>query len=90
MCINPEVMQKDSNAEKVHLCRAKVHSKTCGYYRNLDGEFCFTMCTCYYRNLDGELLVCFTMCNVLVVNRFIDLRCVYVNHNAPWSHFGGV
>ena len=38
MCINSEVMNKESNSEKVHLCRAKVQSKTCGYYNNLDSE----------------------------------------------------
>ena len=39
MYINSEVMQKESNSEKVHLCRAKVRSKTCGYYNNLDGMY---------------------------------------------------
>lgn len=38
LCIHSDVMKKESNAEKVHACRAKVQSKTCGYYSNLDSK----------------------------------------------------
>uniref|UniRef100_A0A1X7V2E7 Regulator of telomere elongation helicase 1 homolog n=1 Tax=Amphimedon queenslandica TaxID=400682 RepID=A0A1X7V2E7_AMPQE len=36
LCINSEVMSKDSNAEKVHACHAKVAAKSCTYYNNVD------------------------------------------------------
>ncbi|XP_064395441.1 regulator of telomere elongation helicase 1-like isoform X2 [Halichondria panicea] len=36
LCINSEVAKKESNAEKVHLCRAKVKAHACFYYNNTD------------------------------------------------------
>ena len=39
LCIHSEVMRTESNAEKVHLCRAKVKSRTCGFYNNLDSKY---------------------------------------------------
>lgn len=44
MCVNPDVIKKETNAEKVHLCRSKVRSRTCGYHSNVDGTV-FTTCT---------------------------------------------
>lgn len=38
LCINSEVMKAESNSEKVHLCRAKVKSRQCGFYNNLDSK----------------------------------------------------
>lgn len=36
MCVHPEVMKAESNAAKVHMCRAKVSSRLCHYYNNVD------------------------------------------------------
>lgn len=36
LCINPAVMQEKSNAAKVNACRAKVSTRTCIYYNNVD------------------------------------------------------
>ncbi|XP_042265633.1 regulator of telomere elongation helicase 1 isoform X1 [Thunnus maccoyii] len=36
LCINPEVMRQDSNHVKVHMCRAKVSTRSCVYYNNVD------------------------------------------------------
>nr|XP_055039817.1 regulator of telomere elongation helicase 1 [Misgurnus anguillicaudatus] len=36
LCINPEVMKHESNHIKVHMCRAKVSTRTCHFYNNVD------------------------------------------------------
>uniref|UniRef100_A0A8C1WPH9 Regulator of telomere elongation helicase 1 n=1 Tax=Cyprinus carpio TaxID=7962 RepID=A0A8C1WPH9_CYPCA len=36
LCINQEVMRHESNHIKVHMCRAKVSSRTCVFYNNVD------------------------------------------------------
>ncbi|XP_077368002.1 regulator of telomere elongation helicase 1 isoform X3 [Festucalex cinctus] len=36
MCINPEVMRLQSNHLKVHMCRAKVSTRTCAFYNNVE------------------------------------------------------
>ncbi|CAG0898279.1 unnamed protein product, partial [Darwinula stevensoni] len=36
LCINPEVQSEKSNAGKVHMCRAKVQSRTCVFYNNVE------------------------------------------------------
>ncbi|KAM3872221.1 regulator of telomere elongation helicase 1 [Diretmus argenteus] len=36
LCVNPEVMRLESNHLKVHMSRAKVASRSCIYYNNLD------------------------------------------------------
>uniref|UniRef100_A0A8C2IFQ1 Regulator of telomere elongation helicase 1 n=1 Tax=Cyprinus carpio TaxID=7962 RepID=A0A8C2IFQ1_CYPCA len=37
LCINQEVMRHESNHIKVHMCRAKVSSRSCVFYNNVDG-----------------------------------------------------
>uniref|UniRef100_A0A671NKK8 Regulator of telomere elongation helicase 1 n=1 Tax=Sinocyclocheilus anshuiensis TaxID=1608454 RepID=A0A671NKK8_9TELE len=37
LCINQEVMRHESNHIKVHMCRAKVSSRSCVFYNNFDG-----------------------------------------------------
>ncbi|XP_069099378.1 regulator of telomere elongation helicase 1 isoform X1 [Pleurodeles waltl] len=36
MCIHPEVMKQESNHAKVHMCRAKVSTRTCHFYNNVE------------------------------------------------------
>uniref|UniRef100_A0A671QMP6 Regulator of telomere elongation helicase 1 n=1 Tax=Sinocyclocheilus anshuiensis TaxID=1608454 RepID=A0A671QMP6_9TELE len=36
LCINQEVMRHESNHIKVHMCRAKVSSRSCLFYNNVD------------------------------------------------------
>ncbi|XP_036388440.1 regulator of telomere elongation helicase 1 isoform X1 [Megalops cyprinoides] len=36
LCINPEVMRQESNHVKVHMCRAKISSRSCVYYNNVE------------------------------------------------------
>ncbi|XP_022092483.1 regulator of telomere elongation helicase 1-like isoform X2 [Acanthaster planci] len=36
LCIHPDVQKAESNSTKVHMCRAKVDSRTCHFYNNLD------------------------------------------------------
>uniref|UniRef100_A0A671NKQ5 Regulator of telomere elongation helicase 1 n=1 Tax=Sinocyclocheilus anshuiensis TaxID=1608454 RepID=A0A671NKQ5_9TELE len=36
LCINQEVMRHESNHIKVHMCRAKVSSRSCVFYNNFD------------------------------------------------------
>ncbi|KAG9331200.1 hypothetical protein JZ751_019914 [Albula glossodonta] len=36
MCINPEVMRQESNHIKVHMCRAKVSTRSCVFYNNVE------------------------------------------------------
>ncbi|XDV51058.1 hypothetical protein PO909_020008 [Leuciscus waleckii] len=36
LCINQEVMRQESNHIKVHMCRAKVSSRSCVFYNNVD------------------------------------------------------
>ncbi|XP_033941971.1 LOW QUALITY PROTEIN: regulator of telomere elongation helicase 1 [Pseudochaenichthys georgianus] len=36
LCINPEVMKQQSNHVKVHSCRAKVSTRSCVYYNNVE------------------------------------------------------
>ncbi|XP_033485941.1 regulator of telomere elongation helicase 1 isoform X1 [Epinephelus lanceolatus] len=36
LCINPEVMRQESNHVKVHMCRAKVSTRSCVYYNNTE------------------------------------------------------
>ncbi|XP_071964337.1 regulator of telomere elongation helicase 1-like isoform X2 [Antedon mediterranea] len=38
MCIHPQVMKQESNTAKVHMCRAKVTSRTCFYYNNIENK----------------------------------------------------
>uniref|UniRef100_A0A3Q1BIE7 Regulator of telomere elongation helicase 1 n=1 Tax=Amphiprion ocellaris TaxID=80972 RepID=A0A3Q1BIE7_AMPOC len=36
LCINPDVMRQESNHVKVHMCRAKVSTRSCLYYNNVE------------------------------------------------------
>lgn len=36
LCINQEVMAQESNHVKVHMCRAKVSTRSCVYYNNVE------------------------------------------------------
>ncbi|CAJ1055220.1 regulator of telomere elongation helicase 1 isoform X1 [Xyrichtys novacula] len=36
LCINPEVMKQESNHVKVHMCRAKVSTRSCHFYNNVE------------------------------------------------------
>ncbi|XP_072305421.1 regulator of telomere elongation helicase 1 [Eucyclogobius newberryi] len=36
LCINQEVMRQESNHAKVHMCRAKVSTRSCNYYNNVE------------------------------------------------------
>lgn len=36
LCINSDVMKREGNTEKVHACHAKVASRSCSYYNNVD------------------------------------------------------
>ncbi|XP_051915581.1 regulator of telomere elongation helicase 1 isoform X1 [Hippocampus zosterae] len=36
LCINPEVMRQESNHVKVHMCRAKVSTRSCPFYNNVE------------------------------------------------------
>lgn len=36
LCVNAEVMRQDSNHVKVHMCRAKVSTRSCIYYNNVE------------------------------------------------------
>ncbi|KAM8863625.1 regulator of telomere elongation helicase 1 isoform 2-T2 [Spinachia spinachia] len=36
LCINQEVMRQESNHVKVHMCRAKVSTRSCVYYNNVE------------------------------------------------------
>uniref|UniRef100_A0A8C6UWU7 Regulator of telomere elongation helicase 1 n=1 Tax=Neogobius melanostomus TaxID=47308 RepID=A0A8C6UWU7_9GOBI len=36
LCINPEVMRQESNHVKVHMCRAKVSTRSCTFYNNVE------------------------------------------------------
>ncbi|KAH3848930.1 hypothetical protein DPMN_091315 [Dreissena polymorpha] len=36
LCIHEQVKKEQSNTGKVHMCRAKVNSRTCYYYNHLD------------------------------------------------------
>ncbi|XP_034733746.1 regulator of telomere elongation helicase 1 [Etheostoma cragini] len=36
LCINQEVMRQESNHVKVHMCRAKVSTRSCVFYNNVE------------------------------------------------------
>ncbi|XP_053368397.1 regulator of telomere elongation helicase 1 [Clarias gariepinus] len=36
LCINQDVLKQESNHVKVHLCRAKVSTRSCVFYNNVD------------------------------------------------------
>ncbi|KAM5135033.1 regulator of telomere elongation helicase 1 [Mantella aurantiaca] len=36
LCIHPEVKKQESNHAKVHMCRAKVSTRSCHFYNNVD------------------------------------------------------
>ncbi|XP_034551917.1 regulator of telomere elongation helicase 1 isoform X2 [Notolabrus celidotus] len=36
LCINQEVMRQESNHVKVHMCRAKVSTRSCTFYNNVE------------------------------------------------------
>ncbi|KAL2103257.1 hypothetical protein ACEWY4_000125 [Coilia grayii] len=36
LCINQEVMKQESNHVKVHMCRAKVSTRSCVFYNNVE------------------------------------------------------
>ncbi|XP_057679215.1 regulator of telomere elongation helicase 1 isoform X2 [Corythoichthys intestinalis] len=36
LCINPEVRRQESNHVKVHMCRAKVSTRSCVFYNNVE------------------------------------------------------
>ncbi|XP_035238042.1 regulator of telomere elongation helicase 1 isoform X2 [Anguilla anguilla] len=36
LCINPDVMRQESNHIKVHMCRAKVSTRSCIFYNNVE------------------------------------------------------
>ncbi|XP_071807478.1 regulator of telomere elongation helicase 1-like [Asterias amurensis] len=36
LCVHPEVQKAESHTAKVHMCRAKVNSRMCNFYNNLD------------------------------------------------------
>ncbi|XP_041060886.1 regulator of telomere elongation helicase 1 isoform X2 [Carcharodon carcharias] len=36
LCIHPEVMKQESNHVKVHMCRAKISTRTCHFYNNVE------------------------------------------------------
>ncbi|XP_063064363.1 regulator of telomere elongation helicase 1 [Engraulis encrasicolus] len=36
LCINPEVMKQETNHVKVHMCRAKVSTRSCVFYNNVE------------------------------------------------------
>uniref|UniRef100_A0A6Q2X2B9 Regulator of telomere elongation helicase 1 n=1 Tax=Esox lucius TaxID=8010 RepID=A0A6Q2X2B9_ESOLU len=36
LCINPEVMRQESNHIKVHMCRAKISTRSCMFYNNVE------------------------------------------------------
>uniref|UniRef100_A0A3P8S8A9 Regulator of telomere elongation helicase 1 n=1 Tax=Amphiprion percula TaxID=161767 RepID=A0A3P8S8A9_AMPPE len=36
LCINPDIMRQESNHVKVHMCRAKVSTRSCLYYNNVE------------------------------------------------------
>ncbi|KAL1021284.1 hypothetical protein UPYG_G00011180 [Umbra pygmaea] len=36
LCINPEVMRQESNHIKVHMCRAKISTRSCIFYNNVE------------------------------------------------------
>ncbi|KAG9266683.1 regulator of telomere elongation helicase 1 [Astyanax mexicanus] len=36
LCINQEIMKQESNHIKVHMCRAKVSTRSCLFYNNVD------------------------------------------------------
>ncbi|XP_046858545.1 regulator of telomere elongation helicase 1-like [Xenia sp. Carnegie-2017] len=38
LCIHPQVVQQETHSAKMQLCRAKVESKKCHYYNNLEKE----------------------------------------------------
>uniref|UniRef100_A0A3B4ESJ1 Regulator of telomere elongation helicase 1 n=1 Tax=Pundamilia nyererei TaxID=303518 RepID=A0A3B4ESJ1_9CICH len=38
LCINQEVMRQESNHVKVHMCRAKVSTRSCVYYNNVEDK----------------------------------------------------
>ncbi|XP_077573779.1 regulator of telomere elongation helicase 1 isoform X2 [Stigmatopora nigra] len=38
MCIHPEVMHQESNHVKVHMCRAKVSTRSCVFHNNVEEE----------------------------------------------------
>ncbi|XP_077474102.1 regulator of telomere elongation helicase 1 [Stigmatopora argus] len=38
MCIHPEVMHQENNNAKVHMCRAKVSTRSCMFYNNVEEQ----------------------------------------------------
>lgn len=36
MCIHPEVSKEQNSTEKIHLCQAKVRTRSCMYYNNVE------------------------------------------------------
>ncbi|CAL9703723.1 unnamed protein product [Knipowitschia caucasica] len=36
LCVNQEVMRQESNHAKVHMCRAKVSTRSCQFYNNVE------------------------------------------------------
>uniref|UniRef100_A0A9J7XHR3 Regulator of telomere elongation helicase 1 n=1 Tax=Cyprinus carpio carpio TaxID=630221 RepID=A0A9J7XHR3_CYPCA len=56
LCINQEVMRHESNHIKVHMCRAKVSSRSCVFYNNVDGM------KTKIRDIPVELCVSYNVC----------------------------
>lgn len=38
MCIHPEVSKETNNANKIHMCQAKVKSRTCYFHTNVESK----------------------------------------------------
>lgn len=38
MCIHPEVSKETNNANKIHMCQAKVKTRTCHFYNNVESK----------------------------------------------------
>lgn len=36
LCVHPEVQKETGNANKLHLCRVKVETKSCGFYNRVE------------------------------------------------------
>lgn len=38
LCIHPEISKESNSADKIHLCQAKVRTRSCMYYNNVENR----------------------------------------------------
>ncbi|ESO04380.1 hypothetical protein HELRODRAFT_79366 [Helobdella robusta] len=55
MCIHPTIMKETSNTSKVYMCRAKVSSRSCHFYNQVEGKNFYKFFTIFVFDIEDLL-----------------------------------